>query len=347
MINHKQKSRRQLLKSVLTSPVLNSLMPSLMSPWRVGQSQVQKFLPNLATLSTAASMVALSGCSKEGNEEPSKVWGKRGVLPGEFVRPRAMVFDGGDRIYVVDFSARIQVFDQQGEYIGPTWQTPDYRKGRPSGLGLSNSGELIVCDSHYHCLRFYSSQGELLKTLGGQGGHEPGQFGYISDVVQDEDNYLYVSEYSVNDRITKLTSDGNFVQCWGQLGNRPGELNRARALALSKDQFIYVADACNHRIQIFSRHGEFMNAWGEPGQEPGQLNYPYDICFGPDGNVYVAEWGNHRVQKFSLEGKSLGCWGQPGKLPGQLHGPWALVVDRAGYVHVADTENHRIQKFKL
>jgi DNA-binding beta-propeller fold protein YncE len=283
------------------------------------------------------------------------VWGRKGVQDGDFVRPRAVAIDSQDRLYIVDYTARIQVFDRDGHYLGPTWTTPDYRNGRPSGLSIDRDGNLLVSDSHYHCLRVYSipdmKPGEApreLRVLGGEAGTGPGQLGYVSDAVQDEDGYYYVAEFGENQRISKFDPDGHFVACWGAPGTGPGEFGRVRALTFrphDPDRLLYCADACNHRIQVFDRAGRLVKIWGEAGTAPGQLSYPYDLAFSPAGDVlYVIEYGNHRVQKFTPDGESLGCWGGPGREPGQLHSPWALAVDSRGRVHVIDSENHRVQR---
>jgi DNA-binding beta-propeller fold protein YncE len=263
---------------------------------------------------------------------PDLVWGRHGVQDGDISKPRAIAIDAQDRVFVVDFTARIQVYDRDGKYLGPTWTTPDFRNGRPSGLGIDRDGNLIVSDSHYHCFRIYDAQGRELRKFGGEAGTAPGQLDY------------FVAEFGENHRISVFDSAGRFLRCWGCEGTEPGQVSRIRALALGPDGNLYVADANNHRIQIFSKAGRLVACWGEPGREPGQLTYPYDLAFGPDGNLYVVEFGNGRVQKFTPQGRSLGCWGAPGHKPGQLANPWALAVDSRGRVHVVDTGNHRIQR---
>jgi sugar lactone lactonase YvrE len=299
-----------------------------------------------AVFLTGLFAVVSAGCTGP-RAEPNLVWGKRGVQDGELVRPRAAALDQQGRLYIVDFTARIQVFDLDGHYLGPTWQTPDYRNGRPSGLSIDRDGNLLLCDSHYNCLRVYSPHGELLRTIGGQPGVLPGQFGYLSDAVQDADGYYYVAEFGETQRISKLDAEGRFVHAWGSPGDGPGQFSRVRALALGPDGLLYAADACNNRIQVFTKDGDLVRMWGEVGTEPGQLRYPYDLDFDRWGNLYVVEYGNCRVQKFTPTGKLLGCWGGPGRMPGQLDYPWALVVDRHGNVHVLDTNNHRVQRFRL
>jgi len=294
---------------------------------------------------SALGLLIASGCGSR--EEPELVWGQKGTQPGDFVRPRAAAIDSRDHIYIVDYTARIQKFDSNGKFLELCWTTPDYRNGRPSGLSIDRDDHLIVSDSHYHCFRIYSHDGKELRKIGGEAGSGPGQLGWVSDVVQDEEGNYYVAEFGQNQRITKLDKDGKFLKCWGSLGTDPGQFGRIRALALGPDKNLYVVDATNHRIQVFTRAGELVDCWGQPGSDPGQLSYPHDLAFGLHGELYVVENGNHRVQKFTIKGQSLGCWGGPGREPGRLHEPWALVVDSRGRVHVLDTENHRVQRISF
>jgi hypothetical protein len=297
----------------------------------------------LALLIAAGALTA--GCN--GNRSrPDLVWGKRGVQGGQLVKPRAIAIDAADHLYIVDWTARIQAFDRDGKFLDKSWTTPDYRNGRPSGLSIDPFGNVVVSDSHYHCVRVYSPEGALLRTIGGEAGTEPGQLGYVSDAVFDADGFCYVGEGYDSHRISKFDSNGKFMKCWGSLGSDPGQFSRIRAMVLGPDGYLYVADACNHRIQVFTRDGVLVRHWGNAGTAPGELSYPYDLAFSlsEPPALYVVEFDNHRVQKFTPEGKSLGCWGGPGHDPGQLRAPWALAVDSRGQVHVVDSDNDRIQR---
>ncbi len=290
-------------------------------------------------------LVALAAGCGGTSAQPELMWGRRGVQDGQLVKPRAAAIDAQDRLYLVDWTARIQVFDRDGKHLGQAWTTPDFSNGRPSGLSIDRDGNLLVSDSHYHALRIYSPEGKRLRTIGGKAGTAAGQLGYVSDAVQDRDGFYYVAEFGENQRITKLDVAGRFVKCWGEPGTEPGQFARIRALALGPDGNLYVADACNHRIQVFTRDGERVAVWGQAGREPGQLSYPYDLAFAPDGKyLYVVEYGNNRVQKFTPGGEPKGCWGGPGREPGRLGSPWALAVDSRGRVHVIDSENDRVQR---
>lgn len=290
----------------------------------------------------------LAGCIGSGGsaEQPELVWSQRGIDPGGFEKPRAIAIDDQDRIYVVDMTARIQVFDTDGQYLR-SWQTPDHSSGRPTGLSVGIDGQILVADTHYHRLLVYSPQGELLRMIGGTPGEAPGEFGLVTDAVQDGQGNYYVGEYGEYDRIQKFTGDGRFLLQWGGHGDQPGQFHRPQNLEVDEQDRIWVADACNHRIQVFDNHGKLLFLWGEPGGAAGELYYPYDLELLHDGTVAVAEYGNHRIQRFTRDGQPLGCWGAHGRLPGQLDSPWGLVEDHSGRIHVLDTKNHRVQRVRI
>ncbi len=272
-----------------------------------------------------------------------KTWGRRGISDGRFQKPRAIATDADDNLYIVDMTARIQVFSPDGEFVR-SWQTPTHVNGRPTGLSFDRQGRLLVADTHYYQVLIYSPQGELLEKIGGTKGPELGQFGWVTDAVEDSQGNLYIAEYGEYDRIQKLSPDRTFLMQWGGHGSEPGQFVRPQGLKIDEQDHLWVADACNHRVQVFDGQGQLLQMWGTAGSEPGQLYYPYDLVFDDDGNVYICEYGNHRVQKFTRDGQSLGCWGQHGREPGEMHNPWGLVRDHRGRVHVLDSSNHRVQR---
>ncbi len=210
----------------------------------------------------------------------------------------------------------------------------------------------MVADTHYYRILFYRPDGTWLpdRTLGGHLGEQPGEFGLVTDVVQDSAGCYYVAEYGDHDRIQKFTPDGKFLFQWGGHGSEPGQFMRPQNLAVDEQDRIWVADACNDRVQVFAASGssaQLVRIWGQRGSQVGQLRYPYDLVLDGQGHVYVCEFGNHRVQKFTLEGQSLGTWGTRGRRPGELFNPWALVRDDRGRIHVLDTYNHRVQRIRL
>ena len=301
----------------------------------------------------AALSLLFSGCLDGSGpaSRPDLVWGRLGRSDGRFDRPRAVAIDARDRLYVVDKTGRIQVFDTDGRFLRG-WRTPQTQAGQPCGLGIDGDGNLLVADTHYFRMLVYSPAGRLLeeRTIGGQQGNEPGQFNFVTDAVQDSRGNYYISEYGRCDRIHKYSRDGQLVLEWGGHGSQPGQFIQPRSLAMDRQDQLWVADACNHRVQVFDVSADrvrLKRIWGQPGDQPGALRYPYGIALDGRGHVYISEFGNSRIQKFTEEGKYVGSWGKPGRRPGELNQPWALVCDSRGAIHVLDTYNHRVQRVRF
>ncbi len=296
--------------------------------------------------------MASTGCVGGGpSTEPERVWGGHGVTNGKFYRPRAMTLGPDDELYIVDMTGRIQVFTPQGEFIRD-WRTPTIAQGKPSGLAFDQEGRLMVADTHYFRVLFYTPEGQLLedRTIGGVNGHGPGEFNFVTHARQDSLGNYYVAEYGEYDRVQKFSPQREFICQWGGHGEEVGQFIRPQKMAIDEQNHIWVTDACNHRIQVFDASGDqpqLVKVWGRQGRQLGDLCYPYDLALDGQGHVYVCEFGNHRVQKLTLDGQPVGSWGVQGRRAGQLHNPWALALDRGGRVHVLDTYNHRVQTIRL
>src|SRR5690606_36152225 len=113
---------------------------------------------------------------------------------------------------------------------------------------------------HYFRTLVYTPDGELLeeKTIGGVCGPGPGEFGFVTDAVEDSQGNIYIAEYGEYDRIQKFSSGGEFLVQWGSHGSEPGQFLRPQNLAIDEQDRIWVADACNHRIQVFDPQGNLV-----------------------------------------------------------------------------------------
>ena len=183
---------------------------------------------------------------------------------GDFVRPRAIAIDRHDRLYIVDFTARIQVYDRDGNYLGPTWtdarlpqrpaQRPEHRPRRQPDR------QRLALPLLPHLRRRRQRRCASCRRPAGTA---PGPARLRQRRGAGRRRLLTTSPSSAQDqRISKLDRDGNFVALLGRGGPEPGQFARIRALALGPDGLLYVADACNHRIQVFTRDGQLVRHFG-------------------------------------------------------------------------------------
>ena len=334
------------------------LSPSIISAW-AGDGQVtdenvaRPQLLNRQTRLLLFCILSVSlfvGCMPTTPGEDAEVWGRKGLDDGRFIKPRAITIDDSDQLHIIDMTSRIQVFDRLG-HLQKFWKPPECFNGKPCGISVLRDGRIAVPDTHYFRVLFYTPDGELLtdQTIGGKNGRGDGEFGFLTDVAEDSKGNLYVSEYGDFDRIQKFTPDGKFISAIGVHGTETGAFLRPQGILIDDKDQLWVADACNHRIQVFDTTTEpptFKFTFGSFGKGIGQLNYPYNLLLDGQGFLYVCEFGNHRLQKFDLQGNSHGVWGGPGAEPGQLRQPWGMTLDSKGFFHVIDSYNHRVQRFK-
>jgi DNA-binding beta-propeller fold protein YncE len=175
----------------------------------------------------------------------------------------------------------------------------------------------------------------------------------------------------LNNRVQRLTLDGEVIGVWGSQGTAPGEFDLPWGVAVDSQGSVYVADWRNNRVQKLSPDGDHLATFGGPGAEDGQFTRPSGVDVDGDGNVYVADWGNNRVQMFGPDGShlvtllgdsGLSGWAEEG-MKGNLDlvqeregldltpekrfwGPTAVKVDASGHVVVADSCRHRLQVYQ-
>jgi sugar lactone lactonase YvrE len=226
---------------------------------------------------------------------------------------------------------------------------PQTDLGKPKGMCRDRDGNIVVLEPHYQRLNFFSPDGKLLWQWG-QKGTNDNQFSLPRSVAINSKREIFVSEYGLVERVQKFACPDGFgkpphwVATFGKPGNGPGEFNRAEGLCVDAQDRLYVADSCNHRIQVFSSDGKFLRAYGHAGRGKGELSYPYDIFVDAAGRQYVCEFGNGRIQVFDANDQPLEMIGAQGAAPGQFSNPWGVAPDSKGNLYVADSQNHRVQK---
>ena len=194
-----------------------------------------------------------------------------------------------------------------------------------------------------------------------------GLFRQPTDVAWDASGNIYISDGYINSRVAKFDRTGDWVKSWGTKGSAPGQFNLPHAIAIDRDNNVYVGDRSNRRIQVFDTEGKFLrmftidvppdsktravNGNTPTGQRLAQLiGAPNSLCItpGPRQVLFVGESTYPgRVFKLSLDGKVMGVIGRSGRNLKQFSGAHALACPSENEVYVAETSNWRVQKLLL
>lgn len=188
----------------------------------------------------------------------------------------------------------------------------------------------------------YGLDNEFVSSWGSFGINKPGHFSHPQFLAVDSEGNIYITDFG-NKRIQKFSSDGEFLNEWGNSGKLGGEFHYPSGIAVD-EKFVFVVDRDLHRIQKFDHDGKFVSQWGTKGIKLGQLLFPNDIVV-KDQFVYVVDTGNHRIQKFSTNGDFVLSFGSSGINDGQFLSATGIDFDKNGNIYVTDRGNSKIEKF--
>lgn len=135
-----------------------------------------------------------------------------------------------------------------------------------------------------------------------------------------------------NHCVVRLTTDGDFVESYGELGSDAGNFVMPTAILFHEEE-IYVLDSGNMRIQVFDLEMNFISEIlfeGSPLPRNGKYS---DMAIAGDGTIYVAtdEAYEDAMCLFYLEGEKL-C-GVQAECMGYL-------AEQNGVVYTADKYRH-------
>ena len=197
--------------------------------------------------------------------------------------------------------------------------------------------------------------------------HADGLFRQPTDVAWDSQGNTYITDGYINSRVAKYDRNGDWVKSWGEKGTAPGQFQLPHAIAIDRNNNIFVGDRTNRRIQVFDTEGKFQRMFtidippvagtkAVNGNTPtgAALNRvigaPNSLCIPPTGNpvLFVGETTfPGRIFKVSLDGKVIGVIGRSGRNLKQFSGAHALACPTENEIYVAETSNWRVQKIVL
>jgi DNA-binding beta-propeller fold protein YncE len=138
-------------------------------------------------------------------------------------------------------------------------------------------------------------------------------------------------------------ADGSRLRVVGGAGDKPLQFKSPGQVWVASDDFVFVADHGNNRVQVLTPRLDFHAFVGV-----GHIDRPAGVCAN-DTIVVVSEWGANRITVFNRgDGALLRRVGSYGSGDGQLSSPFGLCFmtgDR--HVAVADHHNNRVVVFSV
>ena len=279
-------------------------------------------------------------------------------------------------------AAQLFEFDQNGNFVREIGKGL-YAWSEAHSVRIDRNDEIWAIDKGSNMVVRFNTAGRVVWVFGRKeeaaDGSEPlghpdpplppvdGMFRQPTDVAWDSQGNTYITDGYVNSRVAKYDKNGDWVKSWGTKGNGPGQFNTPHAIAVDRDDNVYVGDRANRRIQVFDTDGNFkrmfsidvppdpasraVNGTTPTGEALARsIGAPNSICITP-GSPQVLFVGEStypgRIFKVALDGTVLGVIGRAGRNLGQFSGAHALACPSEREIYVAETSNWRVQKLLL
>ena len=235
-------------------------------------------------------------------------------------RGNVIVANGGQ-------SNRIKKITEKGEVQTVAGSTEGFADGpaleaqfnTPSGIAIDKDANIIIANTSNNRIRKLSAEGRVSTVAGsGLSGFKDGaasgaQFDGPVGVAVDKDGNIFVAD-AYNDRIRKITTDGNVVTIAGagapgfQDGDAASALfDTPSGVAVDKDGNAFIADTGNGAIRKITPQGEVITIVKRDestGDSSAPLGRPIGIVVTHDGFLFVADAGSNRVLRIAPEGTS-------------------------------------------
>jgi sugar lactone lactonase YvrE len=176
------------------------------------------------------------------------------------------------------------------------------------------------------------------------------------DPVTKERGSVYIADGYGNHRIVVFSAAGRYLRQWGSPGTGAGQFaaeggGHPHCVTLSRDNFVYVCDRGNARVEVFDRLGTRQRSI--PITPAGFSYQPLrtnDIAFSTDpaqAYFYTSDVGSGTVWILEREsGRIVGGVGGMGQYAGQFIGVHTMAVDSNGNLYVSEGGGgRRTQKF--
>jgi tripartite motif-containing protein 71 len=267
-----------------------------------------------------------------------------------FSQPSDVSVSKDGLIYVVDgVNNKIKVFNQDGK-LAFSFGRKGSLNGQlnyPLGIAIDDSGKIYVADSGNHRVQIFNSTGRYINQikLPTEDRNPPdptdvavNMSGNRLYVVDNENHYILIYELST----LKL------IKTFGAPGAEEREFRYPFLIALDKDNYMYITDVVNTRVQVFNPDGLFVTVIGGWGVEKGEFFRPKGVAVDKNNRLYVSDSYMGVIQVFKQDGEFHSAVGDPTKgAVKKFIKPMGLFIDNNNRLYVVEMFAERVSVYSI
>ena len=219
--------------------------------------------------------------------------------------PSDVAVSKNGQIYIVDgVNNRVVVSNKKGE-VQFTFGKKGSGKGEmmfPLGIDVDDEGNVYLADSGNHRIQVFDSFGQYKSQL-----RVPSNEGAPSDptdlIVNESENRMFVVDND-NHYILSYTLDTfELIDTFGSPGMEKREFRYPFLISADKNNYLYIVDVINTRVQVLNSDGKFVQFIGGWGVEKGEFFRPKGVAVDSSNRVYVSDGYMGVIQIFKPNGE--------------------------------------------
>lgn len=271
-----------------------------------------------------------------------------------FEQPTDLAVGKGDQIYVLDgVHHRVEVFDYSGKF-----QFAFGKEGSgegelyfPLGLDVDRQGNVYVADSKNHRVQVFNAKGIYKAEFNLQNrktGKDPDPTDILIFSPRDGDELIYVAD---NDNHRVVVHDKETLKFKFEFGRHGfeeiGSFRYPFKLARDTNEYVYVVDVLNTRVQKFSKDGKFDRKYGRWGIQEGTFFRPKGIAVSGDDKIYISDGYMGVVQVFNQNGRYHSVLAERPNLEKKFKTPIHVYFDLHNRLYVIEELDNKVSVYEL
>ena len=212
-------------------------------------------------------------------------------ITGDLNAPSDVSVSRDGRIYVVDgVNSKIKIFDPKGKLISSFGRNGS-KNGEfmfPLGINIDRSGKVYIADSGNHRVQIFTPEGIFIAEIPLPSGKEKPSD--PTDVVVDETrNRCYIVDNDNHRIMVYNLANFKLIQTYGTPGTNKLAFRYPFSITLDKDNYLYIVDVINTRVQVLNPEGLFVAFIGGWGVEKGEFFRPKGVAIDQKNSVFVSD----------------------------------------------------------
>lgn len=265
-------------------------------------------------------------------------------------QPSDVAVSKSGQIYIVDgVNNRVVVSNKKGRVLFAFGEKGS-GKGQmlfPLGIFVDSAGSVYVADSGNHRIQIFDAFGEYRSEI-----NIPPFEGVPADptdlTVDTSSKRVFIVDNNNHHILVYDLDSMKLLDTYGTPGMEKREFRYPFLMSSDKDNYLYIVDVINTRVQVLNRDGKFVQFIGGWGVEKGEFFRPKGVAVDRNKRVYVSDGYMGVIQVFKPDGEfdSVLSSSDEGMVK-KFNKPVGIHIDEHNRLYVTEMFANRVSVYSI